>query len=71
MKKNMGIIDRIARILIAALIAFLYFTNQIPGTIGIVLLILAVVFVLTSFVSICPLYLLFGFKTNKIKKQVH
>jgi len=68
MKKNMGTIDRIIRVLIAALIAFLFFTNQITGTLGIVLIILAAVFLLTSFVSFCPLYLPFGLKTNKNNK---
>lgn len=65
MKKNMGTIDRIIRVLIAAVIAILFFTNQINGTPGIVLIILAAVFLLTSFISFCPLYLPFGLKTNK------
>lgn len=68
MKKNMGTIDRIIRILIAALIAFLFFTNQITGTLGIVLIIFAGIFLLTSVVSFCPLYLPLGLKTNKGKK---
>jgi len=65
MKKNMGTIDRIIRVLIAAVIAILFFTNQINGTLGIVLIILAAVFLITSFISFCPLYLPFGLKTNK------
>jgi hypothetical protein len=68
MKKNMGNIDRIIRIFIAALIAFLFFTGKVTGTTGIILLILAVVFLLTSFISFCPLYLPFGIRTNKSKK---
>lgn len=68
MKKNMGIVDKVIRILVAIVIAALYFTNVITGTLGIVLLVLAAVFLLTSFVSICPLYLLFGLKTNKTEK---
>lgn len=67
MKKNMGTIDRIIRVIIAALIAVLFFTNQITGTLGIVLIILAAVFLLTSFISFCPLYLPLGLKTNKSK----
>ncbi len=63
MKKNMGNTDKIIRLIIAAGIAILYFTGVIPGTIGIVLLILAGVFVLTSLVSFCPLYTLFGMNT--------
>ena len=63
MKKNMGTADRIIRVIIAAIIATLYFTNTIPGTLGIVLLILAGVFVLTSLISFCPLYAPFGLRT--------
>lgn len=65
MKKNMGMADRIIRILAAAAIAILYFTNQISGTLGIILLVLAGIFLLTSFVSFCPLYLPFKINTNK------
>jgi len=67
MKKNMGTIDRIVRILIAALIVFLFFTNKITGTIGIVLIIFAAVLVITSLISFYPLYLPFGLKTKKSK----
>ncbi len=65
MKKNMGMADRIIRILAAAAIAILYFTNQIGGTLGIILLAVAGIFVLTSFISFCPLYLPFKINTNK------
>jgi len=67
MKSNMGTTDKIIRIAIAALIAVLYFTKVIPGTVGIILLVLAVVFVLTSLISFCPLYLPFGINTGKKK----
>ncbi len=63
MKKNMGNIDKIIRILIAIVIAVLFFTNVISGTLGIVLLVLAGVFVLTSLISFCPLYTLVGIDT--------
>ncbi len=65
MKKNMGTIDKVIRILIAVVFAVLYFTNVITGTLGIILLVLAVVFVLTSAISFCPLYWPFGISTNK------
>ena len=65
MKKNMGNLDRILRVLVAVLFVVLYFTKVITGTWGIVLLVLAGVFVLTSLVSFCPLYLPFGIKTRK------
>lgn len=61
----MGTADRIIRILIAAVIAVLYFSNVINGVFGIVLLVLAGIFVLTSFISVCPLYLPFGISTRR------
>ena len=67
MKKNMGIADRVIRILIALVIAVLYFTKTEPvtGTLGIVLLVIGAVFLLTSVISFCPLYTLIGVKTCK------
>jgi hypothetical protein len=65
MKTNMGSADRIIRILIALVIITLYFTNMISGTIAIVLLVLSGVFILTSLISFCPLYILFGLNTCK------
>ncbi len=67
MKKNMGMADKLIRFLVAIAIAVLYFMNVISGTVAIILLILAVIFVLTSFVSFCPLYLPFGISTCKKK----
>ena len=67
MKKNMGVADRITRLVIAAIIAALYFTNIITGTLGIVLLIIGGVFVLTTLISFCPLYTFFGINTCKTK----
>ena len=69
MKKNMGTIDRIIRILVAVVIIALYFMGEISGTAAIILLVLAVVFVLTSFMSFCPLYLPFGLSTAEKKKE--
>lgn len=69
MKKNMGSTDRIIRVLIAIVIAALYFTGTISGTISIILLALAAIFVLTSFVSFCPLYLPFKASTCAIKEK--
>jgi hypothetical protein len=69
MKPNMGSADRIIRIVVAAVIAALYFTNVITGTIGIALLVLAVIFLATSFISTCPLYLPFGISTRPAKKD--
>ncbi len=61
----MGTTDKVIRILVAIIIAGLYFSNQITGTVAIVLLALAGVFIATSFMSFCPLYLPFGFSTKK------
>ncbi|MFZ1306598.1 MAG: DUF2892 domain-containing protein [Ferruginibacter sp.] len=69
MKKNMGTADRIFRIILAAVIAFLYYNKTITGTLGIVLLVLAGVFVLTSLISFCPLYKLVGLNTCPAKKS--
>ncbi len=65
MKKNMGSVDKALRILVAIVIAVLFYTEVVTGVLGIVLLVLAGVFVLTSFISFCPLYLLFGINTGK------
>jgi hypothetical protein len=63
MKKNMGAADRIIRVLLAAVFAYLYFSGTVTGTLGIVLVVLGGVFVLTSLVSFCPLYTLVGMST--------
>lgn len=65
MKTNMGIVDKAVRILAAVVIVTLYFTDQISGIAAIVLLILAGIFILTSFISFCPLYFPFGISTRK------
>ena len=69
MKKNMGTADRIIRVIIAALVAYLYYAGIISGTVGLILLILGGVFVLTSLVSFCPLYAPFGMSTCAIKEK--
>ena len=69
MKKNMGNTDRIIRILLAAIFAILYFTKTVEGTPGLILLVLGIVFVLTTFISFCPLYLPFGINTCKNKEK--
>lgn len=63
MKRNVGIIDRAVRILIAIVIIVLYFAHIITGTLAIVLLVLSVVFILTGLIRFCPLYLPFGINT--------
>lgn len=67
MKKNMGNLDRIVRTLLVVLVAVLYATNVIGGTLALILGILAVVFLGTSLLSFCPLYTLFGISTCPVK----
>jgi hypothetical protein len=65
--KNMGTLDRAIRTLIAIAIAVLYFTDRISGTVAIVLGVLAVVFLLTSFVAWCPIYSPLGISTRRVR----
>ena len=65
MKKNMGLLDRIIRVSLVVLIAVLYFTNILSGTWAIILGVVAVVFLLTSLIGVCPLYMPFGISTRK------
>ena len=69
MKKNMGSIDKAVRIIAAVVISALYFTKIISGTLAIVLLVIAGIFILTSFLNFCPLYLPFGISTHKKNKK--
>lgn len=65
MKRNMSNTDRIVRVIIAALFAYLYFGGIVTGALGVILVVLAAVFLLTSVVSFCPLYTLVKFSTYK------
>jgi hypothetical protein len=65
MKPNMGTADRAVRILVAIVIAFLYFTGRISGVLAAILGVIAVAFIVTSFAGRCPGYLPFGFSTRK------
>jgi Protein of unknown function (DUF2892) len=69
MKTNMGSTDRIIRLVVAAILATLYFTGTVTGTVGIILVVVAAVFTLTSFVSFCPLYAIFGMNTCPVKSK--
>ncbi|MDC6389315.1 DUF2892 domain-containing protein [Maribacter sp. PR1] len=68
MKKNMGSTDKTVRIIIALAVLALYYFNFIEGTLAYVLLALSAIFLLTSFISFCPLYTLFGMNTCKTKQ---
>lgn len=68
MKPNMGGIDRGIRLIVAAIAVILYFTGTLTGTLGIIALVIAGIFTLTSIVSFCPLYALFGLNTCPVKQ---
>jgi len=65
MKQNMGNLDRIIRVVLAIIFAVLYFSGMVTGTLGIILLILGGVFLVTSLISFCPLYVPFKLSTGK------
>ncbi len=67
MKKNMGNLDRIIRVIAAIIFSALYFTGTVTGTFGMVLLVLGAIFLATSLISFCPLYTLFGANTCEKK----
>ena len=69
MKKNMGPIDRILRIILAIVVAVLIYLGELQGTAAIILGSIAGIFLLTSLISFCPLYTLFGLKTCPAKKN--
>jgi hypothetical protein len=70
MKKNLSSADRLIRVLIAAVIAILYFTNVITGTLATVLLVVGGILAATSFISFCPLYAILGISTCPVKQTV-
>jgi uncharacterized membrane protein YtjA (UPF0391 family) len=65
MKKNMGSVDRIIRLVVALVLGALVFTGTVSGTLAVILGIVAVIFLLTSMVSFCPLYAPFHLSTRK------
>jgi hypothetical protein len=67
MKKNMGTIDRVIRIVLAIVVVILYMNGSITGVAAIILGILAFVFIITSLIGFCPLYV--PFKISTIKKS--
>lgn len=69
MKKNMNNTDRVVRVILAALFATLYFTDTLPGTVGLILTVLGGVFVFTSIVSWCPIYAIFGLSTCAVPEK--
>jgi len=70
MKKNVGSVDKIIRLLLAAVFIILFFTHVVIGIFGYILLALAAIFILTSLFSFCPIWMMFGIKTCKTEKKV-
>jgi hypothetical protein len=69
MKKNMGTTDKTIRIILAVVMIILFITETVTGTLGYVLLAAAAIFLLTSFISFCPLYTLLGVNSCPVKKE--
>lgn len=65
MIKNMSNIDRGIRVVVAAVFVYLYLSGMVAGVVGMLLMVLAVVFVMTSSIAFCPLYFPFKFSTRK------
>jgi len=69
MKKNMGAIDKLVRLVVALLIAIAYYQDIVSGVLGIILLVGAGIFIITSLIGFCPLYTIFGMTTCPPKKK--
>ncbi|WP_371132606.1 DUF2892 domain-containing protein [Phenylobacterium sp.] len=63
----MGTIDRIIRLAVAAVIIVLYLTGTVPGVAGIISIVIAIIFTVTSLIGFCPLYTLLKISTCKVK----
>lgn len=68
MKKNLGNLDRVVRLLIGAIVAILYFANILTGTVGLVLLIVGGILFATALISFCPLYAILGLNSCPARK---
>jgi hypothetical protein len=69
MKKNMGSTDKLIRLAVAIILIVLYYKGILEGTIGIIALVIALIFTVTSLISFCPIYAIFGWKTCKTEKK--
>ncbi len=67
MKKNMGNIDRLIRFMLAVILGMAYYAGAISGTLGLVLMAVATVFLLTSSAGVCPLYSALGIRTCSVE----
>jgi hypothetical protein len=69
MKKNMGNVDKIVRLILAAVLGYLFFSGAVAGVLGYVLVALGAIFIVTSFISFCPLYAIVGLSTCPTKQS--
>jgi len=69
MKKNLGAIDKLVRLVVALLLIIVYFQGLVVGILGVVFLIIAAIFVVTSLVGICPIYAVFGISSCPVEKH--
>jgi len=70
MKKNVGNTDKLIRLVIALVIAVLYFMGVITDTLAIILGVVALAMIVTSLLNFCGLYAIFGWSTCKTKEVV-
>jgi len=69
MNKNMGAVDKLVRLVVALLLILGYFQELVSGVLGIIFLIVAGIFILTSLVSVCPIYSIFGISSCPVKTE--
>lgn len=65
MKANIHNADKIARIMIAIVVAVLYFTGIIEGTTAVILAVIAAILAATVLIGFCPVYHFLGISTRK------
>jgi len=68
MKKNIGSLDKALRIIVAIVVAGLYYFNVVEGTLAIVLMVFSITLLVTSLINFCPMYTFFGINTCKVKQ---
>ena len=69
MKKNMGSTDKLIRLAVAIVLIVLYWRHVVTETLGIIALVVALIFTITSLLSFCPIYAIFGIKTCKKEEE--
>ena len=69
MKKNVGSIDKVVRILLALVAAILGFKGGFSDIVSYILFAVAIILLVVSLIGFCPLYPLLGISTCKSKKE--